>query len=141
MTKNGSGKPKKEIARVEQGSRSSICVVSPLQPGCRIPRVVRLHIFTRLLKFGGAEATQGYNLLMTLARYPAPKLLSIFTTRTLGEQQLSMPSSARIREYGGRRPADVERNGRSQFLLSNQPHRLSDSYPLECGTDVQGKTT
>src|SRR5208337_1753567 len=35
-----------------------------------------------------------YSRLITLARYPAPKPLSIFTTQTLGEQLLSMPSSA-----------------------------------------------
>ena len=36
----------------------------------------------------------GYNLLIRLATYPAPKPLSIFTTVTLLAQLLSMPSSA-----------------------------------------------
>ena len=35
-----------------------------------------------------------YKRFITLARYPAPKPLSMFTTQTLGEQLLSMPSSA-----------------------------------------------
>jgi len=38
--------------------------------------------------------TPVYNRFITLARYPAPKPLSILTTQTLGEQLLSMPSSA-----------------------------------------------
>lgn len=41
-----------------------------------------------------ADAVRPYSRFITLARYPAPKPLSIFTTQTLGEQLLSMPSKA-----------------------------------------------